>query len=512
MNRRWQLLPVAAVLAGGLVACGSGSGSGSGSSNSSAKAPSILNIAVGQAPTGFDPFNNLELPVEQIVQLYGAQLMGLTATGDSGVPQLAKSLTESADRMSWTATLRPGLKFSDGTPLTAADVVASFNYAKTSSGPTGKFVLYDTLSSVVAANPTTVVFKVKKPTSLIPYLLADPGSSIWPASGLAKGKSFFTQPISAGQYKIDSFDKVSGRVVLSRNPNYWGTQPKVTQIVYTVVPNDSTRLAQLKSGTVDVAENFAPTLRSQLTGSVHELTTLAPGTMNWLVFSDDSPITGNKNVRQAINLAIDRQQILQVATSGLGSTLNGIPWTQPELLKSQTPITQDVAKAKQLLQGTPCQNGCTVKVVQPVSANAPTSQIALVMQQQLKAIGVNLQIMNTPAAQVVSAIKSPNVDAYDSGAALGNPAPITVALEEVDPAADIFSSYALTYRSDAMHALVQQLVTAPQSEVNGIVAQINAQFAKDLPYLPLIQTPTLYGSRLPTSVVSVGLDSRLTVG
>lgn len=502
MKARWKFVPVVACCAIVLTACNGSSGTQTPSSNGSA-VPSTLKIALNVAPTGFDPLNNFEPPVDQIVKLYGGQLMSLKPNGDSGVNQLAESLTESTDRMSWTAKLRSGLKFSNGTPLTAADVVASFNYALKNSGPSGKFVLYDTLSSVVAKGDTTILFNLKKPTTLIPYLLADTASTIWPASSLTKGASFFSHPVSNGQYAIDSFNKVSGRVSLSANPYYWGTKPKIKHIVYTVVPDDGTRLAQAKSGAVDIAEYLDPSLQSQITGSVRPVTTSPFGETYWFIFSDDSPITGNKQVRQAINLAINRKQLIQVAFSGLGEPRDGIAWTQSEYLKSEPPVTQDVAKAKQLLAGTPCKNGCTIKVIQ--EPQAPYSKMGIVLQQQLKAIGIDMKITTTTVAQEVPQIKKPIWDVYNSLAFLGNPAPITVGLEEVDPKADIFSSYAFPYRSDKMHSLVQQLVTAPESQVGGIIEKINALFAQDLPYISLLSSPFLYASRLPDSVVSVGL-------
>lgn len=517
LKTQWKLL---AALAGCIVAaaaCTSSNNGGSTAGGSAAGAsngsiPNTINIAIGAKPTGFDPFNDWGTSItEQVVQLYGGQLMTLAPDAERAVPQLAQSLTESADRKSWTAKLRPGLKFSDGTPLKASDVVASFNYAKNSAGPTGKFVLYNTVSSVTAPNDTTVVYHLKSPTSLIPFLLADPGSTIWPAADLKKGASFFKSPISAGKFKIDSFDPVSGRVELSANPNYYGVKPKVSKLVYTVVPDDGTRLEQLKNGTVDYAEDFDPTLKSQLTGDLHPETTISPGWARWFVFSDLSPITRNKNVRQAINLAINRQQIGATAFAGLATPLNGLPWNQASLRKTEPPIKQDVAKAKSLLAGTPCEHGCTIKVISPVTQNAPTDKVALVMQQQLRAIGIQLNIQPTPTAQVVESIKKPNFDAYDSTAQVGNPAPMTIALEEADPAADIYTSYALKYSSPRMHQLVAQMVSAPSDQIDAIGAKINAQFDKDLPFLSLVQAPTLYGSRLPSSVISVGLDYKLNI-
>ena len=509
MKSRSKLLPVVVFCAMVLSACTGSGGAETPSSKGLSATPSTLKIALNVAPTGFDPLNNFESPVDQIVKLYGGQLMSLKPNGESGVNQLAESLTESTDRMSWTAKLRAGLKFSDGTALTPNDVVASFNYALKNSGPSGKFVLYDTLSSVVANGDTAIVFNLKKPTTLIPYLLADTASTIWPASSLSQGASFFSSPISAGQYTIDAFDKVSGRVSLSVNPHYWGTKPKIKRIVYTVVPDDGTRLAQAKSGAVDIAEYLDPNLQSQITGSVHPLTTSPFGMTYWFIFSDDSPITGNKQVRQAINLAIDRKQLIQVAFSGLGEPRDGIAWTQSQYLKSEPRVTPDVAKAKQLLAGTPCENGCTIKVIQ--QPQAPYSKMGIVLRQQLKAIGINMKVTTTTIAQEVTQIKKPIWDVYNSLAFLGNPAPITVGLMEVDPTADIFSSYAFPYRSEKMHSLVQQLVTAPEPQVEGIIEKINVLFAQDLPYISLLSSPFLYASRLADSVVSVGLGGYLDI-
>jgi len=472
--------------------------------------PETLNIVAGNAAMGFDPLNSLTGPVMQIAYFTSGRLMDLSPEGDAGVFELAEALEESEDRMSWTATLRSGLKFSDGSPITGADVVASFEYAQANSGPTGKFAIYDVIDKVVASSDTEIVFHVKQPNSLIPYLLADTGSTIYPASGLAQGDSFFLKPISAGPYKMDAFDEVSGKTELSVNENYWGTAPKIKKIVYTVVADSTTRLAQLTSGGAQIALDFPPAMYSQITGDVRALESPSFGAANWFVFSDESPITGDKKVRHALNLAIDREQIISVANGGLGSPNNGIPWVQEDLLSSQTPIKRNVDEAKKLLVGTPCESGCTLRVLQPVSDAQPTNQIALVLQQQLKEIGIDMQIMNTPGAQIVEALQKPGTfDAYNSAAAVGNPAPATIALMEVDPAADIFSSYELHYTSPKMGELVKQIVSAPAEETPAIAAQINALFEEDLPYLSMIATPQLFASTLADSVVTVTYDGRL---
>ena len=155
--------------------------------------------------------------------------------------------------MVYTFKLRPGLKFSDGTPLVAADVAASFKRYMTDKN-NANLGLFASIKTVTAPNPATAVFTLKGPSGSFLTLLAEPNFIISPSAGLADPKTFYLKPISAGQYMISSF--TPSQTTLVRNPNYFGPRRAIPQLQFIYVKDTNTRIIQVRSGQLDFAQNI----------------------------------------------------------------------------------------------------------------------------------------------------------------------------------------------------------------------------------------------------------------
>jgi peptide/nickel transport system substrate-binding protein len=504
-HRLWVLVIALAALAVAVVGCGGSSAQNTlpaqnAASSQPTAVPSTIRIADDGVVTSLDPIVEPEYEFLELTSLWG----GFLTTYGAGKPSLANTLTPSNGSTVWTVNLEPGVKFSDGTPITAKDVVASFERVAKSEGIEGDFFVgpfFRKLSSVTADGDSTVMFKFHEPEPDFAKEVSQPEMVIVPASGIAEGESFWKQPISAGRYVVASADMVNGSFKFTQNPNYPGTAPKVKTVLVTSVPDPATRLAQLKSGQTDYAENLPGNLLPQITdnlrvdpapwfgGSLY----LAPNVHKGSILSD-------VRIRQAINLAVDRQQVSETALGGevAGKPLYGIPWNQTNEPPNAAPFPQDIEKAKELLRGTACENGCTLPTTYFTDAVWQLPVVAQVVAQQLKEIGITLKL------EGLSIAKESEFEHKGWELALGWTG-------GYDDSAAFVSGYYVSggwmpsttgFSSPRMTALGHEMAIAEPQKLPPMIEQANELFAKNLPIIPLTTLTYLAGSPLPATTLT----------
>jgi ABC-type transport system substrate-binding protein len=460
--------------------------------------PSQITIADDQVVTALDPLVNAEYEFDQLTFLWG----GFLTTYGAGKPELASTVSPSDDFKVWTLTLRPRLKFSNGMPIVAKDVVASLErVAKTKAIDADQFVgaFASNLSSLTAHSDSTVVFRFRAPNPDFAKQVSVPEMVIVPASGIAEGPSFWKHPISAGRYKIDSADLVNGSFSFSANQNYPGTAPEVKRVVVTSVPDAATRLAQLKSGQVDYAENLPGDVLPQITGDLR--VDPAPWFGGSLLLQPNlakGAILSDVRIRQAINLAVNRPQISQTALGGqiAGKPLYGIPWNQTNVAPNVAAFPPNLAKARALLKGTACQNGCTLPTTYYTDAVWQLPVTIQVVAQQLSKIGIKLALQGIPVSQGLPYTKGWELNMGWTG--------------DYDNSFTTISNFYVTstwqmpqgFSSAAMTALGERMAIANPSELPAMIQQANKLFAQYLPIIPLTALTYLAGSSLPASMLT----------
>ncbi|MBB2933458.1 peptide/nickel transport system substrate-binding protein [Amycolatopsis bartoniae] len=463
--------------------------------------PTTVRVAYEAPISTLDPLRSGSFADQQVQYLINGQLTKFGAGNDLGQPSLAQRVTESADRLTWTAVLRPDLVFSDGTPITAEDVVASFR--RVLDDPAGsKLPEYTDLKNVTSPGPGTVTFTLSRPRASFSGILAQNSATIYPAAGLRQGQAFFAKPVSAGRYQVDSADFVAGHIVLSANPHYPGTPQKVRRVEFTLVPDAATRLAQLQNAEVDYAHNLPTNLIPQMRGAVHQQNSTFPGGMIPL-FLNYAGIMGNTNVRQAINLAVDRDQISRAALAGVMQPKYG--FFPADQVSGQPKTTRNVAEAKRLLNGTPCEHGCTVKFLLLPDFNWQIPPVTTVVQQNLKDIGIDVQLLTTPISTFAKRTQQGGFDGFVLTPASLIDRPDLVAARQLDPAGSYNTSYHLNVAAPQLHDLVQQLEVAPAAQQPAIAQQAEQVFARELPFIPLTELTFVSGSRLPAEQLSTTL-------
>lgn len=392
-------------------------------SSASAQAGGSLTVALWQEPEGLNPYIN----IQAVAHVMGDVIYeGLLATDPQGsyVPALASEVPSvqnggvSADGKTVTYKLRPGLKWSDGTALTSADVKFTFDAIMNKDNPVSTRAGYEEIASVTAMDPTTVMVTFK--SFYAPFLTLF--HWVLPAKPAASGSTRFDtpaylrQPLGSGPFTVQEWR--SGELIaMKKNPNYRETgKPNLDQLVVRITPSREVSIAQLKSGDAgavwNLIESSIPDLQSvssiklQLSDSPN-LEYLGLNTSDPADATKPHPILGDANVRKALGLAVNKQEIVDKLLYGKAKVANSpipIGWATDTTL---APIPFDVARATQLLDQAgwrPGSDGIRTKDGKRLSLKVTTTtgdklrdQAEQVLQAQFKVVGAELAIDNVPS-------------------------------------------------------------------------------------------------------------------
>ncbi len=317
-------------------------------------------------------------------------------------PWLATSW-EQPDALTWVFHLRDEVRFQDGRPLTAEDVAYTINSLINGTLVSGKSGNFASVSKAEARDRLTVVVHMKRPDEGLLFNVSDGLFGVVPKGA---GRDFGLHPIGSGPFQFVS--AVQDRdVILERNPHYWMTYPappagahRIERVRFAVVPDTITSALELQKGSADMASNVV-TL-----DMVHELRSVpnlkvesglgAP--VNYLTFNVTDPLLKNKRVRQAIACSIDRQAIVNAIWRGearLANTLLPVGHWAAASDGEMAQYSHDVARAKRLLDeaGFPAgKDGVRLTLTLKTSTDESTRLMAMVLQQQLRAAGIRLNI------------------------------------------------------------------------------------------------------------------------
>ena len=395
---------VAALAASACTGAGQPAASGAPSAQGQPVAGGTVTIPIGADPT-LNPWS----PNAFVESLFINRVIfeGLTKPGKdlAPAPDLATSWTIAPDGLSWTFKLRDGVKWSDGKPFSADDVAFTFNdiVLKPDLGAQNR-ASYSAVKSVTVVDPTTVRFDLSRKFAALASFLAY-NSGIVPKHVLSadplKTTSFNKgTPVSTGPFKVEKY--TSGQSVsLVRNDSYFGPKPYLDKVLFTVVPDPNTQIAQALSGdlTIMILDNKAAVDRVK---SASGLTVVSRPLVQyyWLALNQTDPRFTDVRVRQAFVHAIDRKAIIKSVELGYGQVANS-PIT-PALKAYFDPSLSekypyDPPKAKELLAAagwTPGANGVLQKDGKPFQFTMDVGQrgvlepVNALIQQDLKNVGV----------------------------------------------------------------------------------------------------------------------------
>jgi peptide/nickel transport system substrate-binding protein len=317
-------------------------------------------IHVSLAPTWFDPAETpgLITPFMVLYALHDAMVKPMP--GQPLAPSLAQSWSASEDGLSYDFALRQGATFHNGDPVTAEDVRFSFERYRGASHD----LMKERVAVIETPDPQSVRFKLKEPWPdfLTFYATASGAGWIVPKKYVEKvGEDGFKKaPIGAGPYKFVSFTP-GVELVLEAFDQYWRKTPSVKRLVFKSIPEETTRLAALQRGEVDIVYSIRGELAEELrrTPGLTLKSVLSPAPF-WVYFADQwdpkSP-WHDERVRRAASLAIDRKGINDAITLGYSKITGSIiPYTFEYFWQPPMP-TYDPAQAKRLLAEAGHPNG-----------------------------------------------------------------------------------------------------------------------------------------------------------
>lgn len=499
MVRRGLSLACAAVVVAGatLTACSSTDTSDPGADTSTPKRGGNLRLALSGIPSVIDPFAT-SLQANWVIARQVCEPLFDVSTSFEVKPVLVKTSTYDNDK-TYTMTLRDGLKFHDGQPLTGADVVASLGrYQET---PGNGSILKGLTESITATNETTVVIKLKAPSALVPTLLTT--AYIMPAS-LVKDRPI-TQPLDklvcTGPYELTTYVK-DQTVVLTRWDEYkategtpdGGTGQKMAYadtMTFTGIPEASTRIQAVQTGQADIGGAVSLDLKPSIVAPA-KAQMLSASLSPTIVFNKSAGPMANVKVRQAFLAALNMDEIM---TAGFGDpsafTVDGSLIPEVNAVWSSKVGTepfnrQDLAKVKQLLT----EAGYKGEKVTWLTTKDDTTWYSpsLPAQEQLKAAGFTIDLQVVDQATIIARRTHPEqFDVFSSAIPTYADPVLLPYLQETFPG---------VWKSTERDALLAKLASqTSQTERKATWEQLQTLVWKDVPFLK-------FGTTRPMVVVS----------
>lgn len=518
LRRRWQerqrrfARAAALLLAAGLLVAGCGSGApsgqnggtgGSGTSQGGQIQPGgTLNIAMTGDIVSLDPAFAYDFTTNQVVDQMTEGLLKFDAQGHVQ-PNLAESV-ENPDPTTYIYHLRKDVKFWDGNPMTADDVVYSMQ--RVMDPKTASYVgwMYGNVDKVVKVDDYTVKVTLKQPDAFWQYVPATTAGHVvekkWMESHPKAGKPE-EGIMGTGPFMYVSWTP-GQEIVLKKNPNYWDKSaggPYLDKLVYHVIPDGTTIVAGLKTGEIDFAIDAVPSDQLALVQKMDNvaLKMITGDQVNYVAFNNSREPFTDPKIRQALNYLIDRKAIVDkfahgasdpagptLVTPGLWTLGDRSKWE--EAYKALPDYSYNPEKAKELLKQSSRPNGFSFKLL--VDPDPVRTGAAVQLQAEAEKIGIHIQIEKVTWQQLATQLLGKKD--YDAAMDIwGSDFP--------DPAGNLFPTFLSTntgdggsnqvlYKNPKVDELLHQQngLTDPEQRAE-ILRQVQSIIAEDVPMIAI---------------------------
>jgi peptide/nickel transport system substrate-binding protein len=353
--------------------------------------PNTLVMIIESSPTNLDPRVGLDAQSERIDDLIFDDLLARDAHLNVA-PGLAERW-EIPDPLTYIFHLHQGVKFHDGRPLTARDVKWTFDSLLQGKIRSAKASFYQFVDQIDARDDYTIIFHLKEPFATLLWNLSDGAMGIVP---YGSGDEISRRPIGSGPFRFISAEP-DKEVVLAVNDEYWGEKAHLQHVRFIVVPDATTRALELRKGSADIAINaLTSDMVLTLERDPNLVVLRAHGTvLAYLAFNLRDPILRDERVRRALAYAIDRRPFLEYLLRGFARPANSILPPESWAYNGDVPeYNHDPARARQLLEqaGYREVNGVRFHLTMKSSTEESTRLMAAVLQQQLRQVGIALDI------------------------------------------------------------------------------------------------------------------------
>jgi peptide/nickel transport system substrate-binding protein len=319
------------------------------------------------------------------------------------VPSLAEKWDVSKDGLTYTFHLRPGIKFSDGSPITAEDVAWNIEQFADPEVNVSLPSLAEGIKTVKAPDKSTVVIQLERPVAAFLYNIAVFPAFVVPKAKVeAEGANFWKKPVSSGPFVMKEFASGS-HITFEANPYYFEKgQPYLKTMKWNFVPNSNTRVLELKSGQAQIADGIPFAQVESLQGESNLVIQSAELPQEVLMVTNTKvPALNDPHVRRALSLAIDREQLNESVFRGVGTVPNSVIQNfELDASDQEVPAFEyNVEKAKEEMAKSKFANGFSVKLQYPAGLDY-FKQMALLIQQEMSAIGVEVKLEELEASTI----------------------------------------------------------------------------------------------------------------
>jgi peptide/nickel transport system substrate-binding protein len=360
--------------------------------HSAPRDPHTVVFLIESSPANLDPRVGTDGQSEHIDELLFDGLVAHDASFHF-TPALAERW-EQPNPLTLIFHLRDGVRFHDGRPLTARDVVWTINSMQTGAVISPKAASYASVGSVEAPDVHTVIFHLKQADNFLLTNLSTGAIGIVPEGS---GREFWRHPVGTGPFRFVS-QQIDQDVVIERNPLSWATVPKLERVRFAVVPDAITQSLELEKGSGDVAVNSLPmdALPVLAQRPNLQIEDSAGTQIQYLAFNLRDPLLSDARVRQAIACAIDRNLIIQTLLLGHAQpALSLLPVSHWAWSGDGPRYDYDPARAQRLLDAAGHQtgpNGVRFHLTMKTSNVEDVRLLAAVLQQQLAKVGIALDL------------------------------------------------------------------------------------------------------------------------
>lgn len=382
-------------------------------------APKRLVIAQGTDAVTLDAHMITDSPTAAVAEHIYESLFNL----EDGriVPHLAESATLSDDGLTWTITLKQGIKFHDGTTLDAE--VVRYNIMDRFLNPDiaipFRFLL-SAIQDVRVVNDHTIAVITAEPFAPLLSHFTHSSTSIISKKALEElGEAVTDSPVGTGPFKLKGWTK-GEEIVLEKNPDYWGTPAKLDEVVFKTVPEDGSRVVLAESGEADVVVRVPPeeVQRLQALPNLDVVETPSVRTI-YIYFNTINPPFDNPLVRHALNYAVNKQAIATAIQRGTvrpsdAPLAPGIFGYSP-----QTPYTYDPAKARELLAEAGFPDGFKTILYHPQGRYPQDARVAEAVRAQLREVGVEVELRTMEWGNYLDFVRKPAAENEVTMAMLG---------------------------------------------------------------------------------------------
>ena len=486
-----------------IVGCGGGDNAAKDAGGDKEK---IFVFARSGDASGLDPINVTDGESLYVTQQIFDTLLEYAEDSTDVQPGLATEWESSKDGKEWTLKLREGVKFHDGTPFNAEAVKFNFDRWRDEKHPNhqGDFSYYTymfggfpgIIQDVAAVDEYTVKFVLTQPQA--PFLanlaMATFGISS-PEAVKQHGEDYFKNPVGTGPFKFVKWEK-DQQVVVEKNAEYWGEKAKVDKIVFRTIPDNSARLMELQSGTIDGMIGLNPDDVETIKNDANLQLLMRPSmNVGYLAMNTEKDFLKEQKIRQAINHAVNKQALIDAFYAGLAKPAkNPMPpslWGYNDEVKG---YEYDPAKAKALLAEAGYPDGFeTTLWAMPVARPymPQPKEIAQAIQQDLAKVGITTKIVTYDWQTYIEKGENAEHDLYLFGWTGDNGDPdnfLYVLLDKSNTVKGSAGNVAF-YKNDRVSSLlVDAQKESDQSKRDKLYKDAQVLINEDAPWVPLVHS------------------------